>query len=206
MKMGFIVDGDSEYRTLPIILSRIAPQCANDFPYVVKAPIPPYAPFGTIAKSCQSRANLLFQKGAQRVVILIDRESREECCGQIAQGISSAITEMVTGDVLIVVKNRRWENWIISDPDALKAQPRRFGGNAAIKRAVVPDNADSLDALSLLKKHVKGPAYSKILDSRRTLERAVPMKMAANSRSFRRFLRCLGVPEYRDQSRSPVAS
>ena len=66
--------------------------------------------------------------------------------------------------------------------------------------AVDNGKADSVDALALLKQATRGDAYDKVQDAKRILEEVDVAQLAANSRSFRRFLRVIGHPEYRSQS------
>lgn len=96
-----------------------------------------------------------------------------------------------------------YENWLVSDVEALKCQPGRFAVSDADARRVVPNRADRIDAMTLLKRMCKDAAYEKVRDSERILTRADVMRMAENSRSFRRFLRVVGHPSYQRQSASP---
>jgi hypothetical protein len=57
--------------------------------------------------------------------------------------------------------------------------------------------------VALLKRAAQGDAYEKVQDAKRILERADVLRLATNSRSFRRFLRVIEHPTYREQSAAP---
>ena len=109
----------------------------------------------------------------------------------------------------MVLKDRMFENWLVAATSALRSQPKRFRLSGTAASSIAPNNADQTDALGLLHtatraaRKGKKQTYSKIADSKRILARVDINEMAANSRSFRRFLRCLGHPAYHDQSRRP---
>ena len=68
----------------------------------------------------------------------------------------------------------------------------------------MPNETDHLDALAILTAACIGNADDKVKDGKRTMERSAVSRIAANSRSFRRFLRVLDHPNYVDQSRLPA--
>jgi hypothetical protein len=96
---------------------------------------------------------------------------------------------------------------LVADATAFSKHPARFRLSAADVRSVTHNNADDVDAAALIKRAIEragGPGpYNKRNDSRLILAAADVSKMAANSRSFRRFLRCVGHPDYSGQSRRP---
>ncbi|MBI4500040.1 MAG: DUF4276 family protein, partial [Gemmatimonadetes bacterium] len=102
----------------------------------------------------------------------------------------------------VVIKNRRYENWLISDPAAFKRMRKRFRLSKRQVQSIEWDKADSVDGFQILSRAARGAAYSKTADAMQILNYTDPDQMALNSRSFRRFLRVLGHPNYLDQSRS----
>jgi hypothetical protein len=202
-KLGIIVDGDSEYYSYPLITSRIDivdSQILNP----LLAPIQPTAPAGAIARTCRDRAIQLAARGASLVIVTLDRESRDECPGELASSIADILTRSCAVDVAVVVKNRKLENWLIADMDALAKHPARFRVSKTVRRKVSPNKADACDALTLLKSMTINKSYNKVPDSQLILGTADPLTIAANSRSFRRLLRVLGHPAYSTQSRHPA--
>jgi uncharacterized protein DUF4276 len=197
-----IVDGQSEYRALPLVTSKIVlarAQVINP----LYAPIPPYAPTGVIANACRSRIDQLVRRGARDIIVLLDREARPECPGNLARTIGDALRLPAGCRGWVVVKNKMFENWLIADIGALRASPQRYQISPALERRIAPNKADSCDALGMLKE-VTSHSYSKVQDSQTILAAAHPLKIAENSRSFRRLLRVMGHELYRDQSTNAV--
>ena len=104
----------------------------------------------------------------------------------------------------VVVKNRKFENWLIADPGAFKKLRGRYEITSAFEGAVSPNKADGgTDATGLIKSISKDRSYDKLKDAVAIVSVADPGTMACNSRSFRRFLRLLGHPDYVAQSLRP---
>ena len=90
MRVGVIVEGDAEY----VALRLLTPQLRTAVPGLsavdyVLAKFDPQAPPGAIARACKSRIAVLEAKGADHLVILLDREKRHDCCHAIAVWISN---------------------------------------------------------------------------------------------------------------------
>lgn len=205
MRIGIVVDGDSEYRSLPAILSRIRRPCGHDFlgPTVMRAS--PLAPIGVLGKACSSPIRVLAGRGAHRIVVVLDRETRDECPGDFASQVANEAAQASGfGALSVAVKNRKYENWLIADIDALRRQRARFTVSLRQEARVRPDKADSVsDAVEYLRSCALGRSYDKVADSVRITRLIDPMEMARNSRSFRRFLRLLNHPTYIQQSIRP---
>jgi len=103
----------------------------------------------------------------------------------------------------VVMKNRMFENWLVSDLVAFSNQGARFRVTGGMRSAVEPNRADGADALAWLKRACIGASYAKVEDAKRILGRADPVRMAQNSRSFRRLMRVVRHPVYLTQSRRP---
>jgi hypothetical protein len=86
---------------------------------------------------------------------------------------------------------------------AFRTLPRRFRISKSFESQVAPDRADRADAVRLLKTAAIGKPYHKVEDAKRILKAAEPLRIGANSRSFRRFLRLSGSRTYASQSRIP---
>jgi hypothetical protein len=106
--------------------------------------------------------------------------------------------------IAVVVKDTAFENWLISDPDAVSQLAGRFALTEA-QREHIAERCDRMDASAVLKRAALRDSYDKVPDAMRLMARADPRRMAGNSRSFRRFLRVVGDPHYVDQSRNPAA-
>ena len=199
-----MVDGKAEFASLPLLYPRLQAAIPHQLVNPILADIQPLAPVSTIAKKCLNPARQLSKRGVERVVVLVDRETRAECCATLSRAIEQPIANPVGVEVHVVLKDRAFENWLIAAVASLRSQRARFRVSASTTRLVAPNMADNVDALDLLKQSVRGSSYSKVSDSKRILGRADPLEMAANSRSFRRFLRCVDHPLYVDQSQRPI--
>ncbi|HEU5002617.1 MAG TPA: DUF4276 family protein [Actinomycetota bacterium] len=206
MKIGIVVDGNTEYLGLPAVLEQLKELCdAVLMTQPLKANIQPYSNPAVIARACKSRLVQLEAKGADCVVVLLDRETRPECPGELATAIRqqlAILAPVCVGEV--VVKDRKFENWVIADLAALRSQPARFRIGNQVARTL-SGQVDGLDAESILEQATLRRPYSKVQDGVQTLRRADHLQMAAHSRSFRRFLRVLQHAQYETQSRVPVA-
>jgi hypothetical protein len=88
-----------------------------------------------------------------------------------------------------------FENWFVADPEALGKMAGRFEKVERIAKQTTPSRADAVDALSLLKACSKDRTFDKRRDGIAICKVMEPARVAANSRSFRKFLKELGVAE-----------
>lgn len=202
MRVGFIVDGEAEYRALPSIYERLGVSATLLAP--LKSDIQPLAPIRQIVGALKVPLKIMRARGADLVIVLVDRESRNECAGKLAGDLSSILAQSCSPpQIAVVIKDRRFENWLVSDPDVFRQLKGRFKFETGHRSQVEPNKADHVDGLELLKRIVKQRDYSKVKDAVQILSRAEPLRMAGNSRSFRRLLRLLGHNKYSNQSRQP---
>ncbi len=205
MKIGIVVDGQSEFRSLPQLLDRI------EGPHTMLKPlyadIQPFAPVQQIVRAVKTRVPILKAKRADMALILLDRESRGVCPGSWAAEIQAAVSRKCTAvgidSFAVVVKNSCYENWLVSDPLAFERMPKRFNLSFADTNKIQPNKADRVNAQAMLKRAARGSSYSKVDDAVKIMQHADPLRMASNSRSFRRFMRLVGNPHFLDQSRRP---
>jgi hypothetical protein len=203
MKIGIVVDGVSEYRSLSALYPQLDALSGNQLIGPLRAPIAPLAPPGVIARQCVPRITQLLGRGAGKVVVMFDRETRTDCAGSIATSVETRLRNEGI-EAKVVLKNRMFENWLVADINAIASLKGRFKVSAATKGKIVPNKADNTDALDLLKRAAKkGAPYDKVADSKRILEKADAATIADNSRSFRKLLRYLDCEKYSDQSKLP---
>ncbi len=206
MKIGLIVDGEAEFRSLPLLLPRIS--TPNTLLSPLYAKIQPYSPIPQIVRAIKTKLNILSAKHVDLALILVDLENQEVCPGgwarQIELACSKDCAQYGIDQFAVVVKRICYENWLIADTVAVNKSPKRFNLTDAHRRSIVPDRADSVDAQKMLRAIVQGAAYDKVPDAIRILRNADPLRIAENSRSFRRFLRVLENPEYKMQSMRPA--
>lgn len=206
MKIGVVVDGQGEFRALPSLFPKIGS------PHTLLAPLygdmQPFAPIPQIVGVVKSKLPILRARGAQRVLVLLDRENRNVCPGawatQLADALNQDCGQLGIDKFIVVVKNSCFENWLVADPEAFTRMPRRFSLSAGALASISPNKADNIDAQRLLKAAAQGGTYSKTTDAVRILAAAEPARMAANSRSFRKLLRELEHPLYLKESIRPA--
>lgn len=208
MKCGLIVDGRAEREALPHLLRRIEGIAEVSHP-LLYVDIQPTAPVPRIAREVAKHLATLRSRAVTRAIVLIDFEGNQNCPGDWGRSIGNLALRMARQcsglELEVVVKHRKLENWLLSDPEALMTMPGRFEVSQNARSLIVPDKADRCDAEPLLKRIVRGD-YRKREDAIRILAAMDPLRAAANSRSLRRLLRVLGHPGYSLQSRSPVRS
>ncbi len=198
MKIGLLVDGRAEYEALPHLLPRLGS------PHVLLNPllcdIQPYSSPGQIALAASKRFAILLPKGVTLIVILLDKERRQECTGDLVQAIEREARARLAAlksavDVRVVFKVPMFENWFVADPEALRGIAGRFEKVERIAKQVTPGRADAVDALGLLKACSKDRTFDKPRDAAAICKVLDPERAAANSRSFRKMLKELGVPQ-----------
>jgi hypothetical protein len=206
MKIGLIVDGDSEYYSLAKVLSRV--QTDDQILNPLLADIQPLAPAAQVARVVRPGILTLASRGVERVVVLLDLEHRAPCAGPWATELRGAIVggcaDCGVPDLRIVLKRRMYENWLVGDLDALRRMPARFAVPASAVASVVPNKADNIDALALLKAAARKTPYHKTNDAQRIMQRADPLVIGQNSRSFRKLLQLVGSTVYAGQTLVPA--
>lgn len=189
MKIGIVVDGQSEVVALPTLYPRLSTK--HELLKPIFADMQQYSTAALIAKSVEKRIQLICAKRATGVIVLVDREKRIDCPGAIAASLCAELSARLSNYgfsmCAVVVKDRAFENWLIADPTAFQGLTRRFSLKAGRVRSINAGSADTVDACNVLREAAMGTSYSKTVDAPRILAKASPSAMAANSRSFRKF-------------------
>lgn len=204
MKIALITDGESEFRNLPMLMPQIQARSGNAIIGPMKVNTNGAAPAEKVARECESRIKIAKALGANLAVIILDREGILQCTGERAVELERAVARRC-GAVAprVVLKDRMFENWLIADLSALKAQPGRFRVTPTTQRMVEPNKADQCDALQMLKSMTVGDSYDKVRDSARICERMKLDRAALHSRSLRHLLHVVGDRMYAQQCRRP---
>lgn len=204
MRIALLTEGAAEYGSLPALLPQINRESPNTFLKPLKINVAPDVAPGIIARECKSRISIAAAKGADLVVVVLDREQQNTCPGQIARILEAAIIEVCTRlPVRVVLKDRLYENWLIADMNALACQPKRFQVTKAKRKKVEPNKADQADGLALIKSMAVGPDYNKVQDAAKICHHLDIFQAALHSRSFRHFLHIAGIPQFTDGCKSP---
>lgn len=195
MKIGFIGEGETEFNCLPTLISKFGHQTVGNhhlsgvsgsFPWekLMKIRIFPYLR-GFAVKKGQTRPD--------KVLIVIDREKRGDCCGLLStagHSVLKACLESCNLDIsfAIVLPNPTFESWLFSQPDLLDNSPL-FDGPIS---HLFPQDLDSRNALNIAKARLKAgkawdkPKHGKALAQRIDLGDAT---VASRSRSLRKFIK-----------------
>lgn len=191
MRIGVLVDGQGEYYALPHLLPRIASPNTILGPYF--SPIQPFASPAQIAHVASKRFGTL--PNVDLILLLIDKETRQECTGPFVQEIEREAQKRSEGmNVRVVLKVTKLENWLVADPQALRDLQGLFENVERIEKKVVPGRADAVDAYELLKTSCK-QSYDKKKGAIEICKKLDPERARQNSRSFRKLLKTLGCSE-----------
>lgn len=202
-RIGLIVEGIGEVPAFKTLIPKLSTPC-QILHQPVRADLQPKAAAKQVAASAKAAIQYLCKRNVDLIVVLIDREDRPSA-SKFATELKQAFSSRYAGIAFeVVVKDSCIENWLLADPEALRAQPRRFKLTDAVINRVVPNKADSVDAQNLLNSIAVKFEYDKGADPTRIASLQKPHSIAANSRSFRRFLRVLEDPKYVGQSKQPA--
>lgn len=203
-KIGVVSEGESEVRGLPILYPELEKRVGVQLLRPIRAAVDPLAPVAVIVRGAQSVIQLSLARGAHLVVFLIDRETSEVSAAARASEIERRLRRDVHDSVRVVIKDRCFENWLIASPEGFQRQKSRYAYPDRILKAVSPDKADRVtDPCRLINSAMSKGQYDKTGDAPKILKLSNLDSIAANSRSFRRFLAVLGDPVYAAGSKRP---
>lgn len=207
MKTALITEGEGEITAIETIIKKIGLTDILQRP--LHADLQPKANPKVIARSAKGAISLCETRGVGRVIILIDAEDNPDPASFV-RNLEQAFHEIYYDKKIkfcVVAKKIMIENWLISDVLALRQMTGRFDVTMAFERSVTPDKADSVtDPVALLNSIVKNKEYRKGTDPTAISLKFDPLRASRNSRSFRKFLREIGVIEYKKQSKFPFDS
>jgi hypothetical protein len=202
MKVGIVVEGEGERAALPLLFKREFPMHTFLNPVKAKA-ADPTASVASLAAALERDIRVLLSERVDKVLVLLDREKLPDCPGMRATSLRQAILSRLGADapVYVVLKNTKFENWLIADCDSLNSLSRYTVSNAA--KAKIQASADGYDGEILLKQMCgQIQRYHKVRDAMHICKNVNAISIAQNSRSFRRLCRLLAHPSrYVNQSR-----
>lgn len=166
-KPAFIVDGFTE----KLILDNLCPGCRisrtdlNGKTVSIKA----------IGKKISSLIKVLGNRHYP-IIIVVDKENRENSCEELISELKSELIENGCGDqdLRICFADRMIENWIIADWNVLGSEEDK------------PDHTDSLRGSNVIRTQ-KG-SYSKTVDGVELFLKCDPKVIYENSPSFRNLI------------------
>jgi hypothetical protein len=204
VRIAVLTEGVSEFSSLPQLYAKLQQGTGHTLLRPLKVSVSPDAPPKVIARACGSRLIMAAEWGAEKALLILDREQQQVCSGVLANQIENAVAAVYSGfATTVVIKDRAFENWLVADLNALALQPARFSVTNGMRRTVERDKADRCGARTLLDRAVVDGSYDKVGDSKRICQRMDIITAAANSRSFRHLLHVLGRAPYATQCRRP---
>lgn len=188
MKIGFLTEGRGEVPALPKLFAELKSMASIPVQYLhpVFVDVSPDAPAKLIARGVKPRLDALVGRGANKLVLVLDRESVKISAAKRAAEISTALTQHCTHNVCVIIKDRCIENWLIADPQAYRKQRALFPNAARIRYP--SGRADNQDAEALIKAAIVNGNYDKMRHPEKILSKSSPAVMALNSKSFAQFV------------------
>jgi hypothetical protein len=198
MRIGIIGEGDTEYYSVPTLVAQLGHTVVgvhnlcgvgDDYPWeaLFAKKIYPYVRSFAI-KPLTSRPD--------RVVVVLDRESRSECCGGLAETARQLVAQELASENLriplsVILANRQFECWLLANVTALDGSPLLRGPISPLLGAAV----DEKDVLGIIKANLKRgcgwdkPRYGKALAQKLDL---ADQAVLGRSRSLRKFVKEVG--------------
>lgn len=198
MRIGLLVDGQAEYQGLRELRDRLCLP-PHLIVQVLYCDLQPHSTPAQIAYVAAKRFRILEKDRVDTVVLLLDKEDRQDCTVELAEAIRREAASRlallpVPAQVHVVLKVSKLENWLVADPQALRELPGLFEDVDRIERQVAPGRADQVDALTLLRGCSRKRVYVKTDGAAAICRKLDPARAAANSRSFRKLLKVLEHP------------
>jgi hypothetical protein len=198
MHVGIIGEGETEYNSVPTLVAKLGHVVVGvqqlggvgaEFPWqkLFRSRIYPYVR-GFAVKSEDRRPH--------KVLIMLDRETREECCGRLVQEAENILLEELAKENLqipfsVVLANRQFECLLLANSKALDDSPLLRGPVSQL----LGDSVDEKNVLAIIKSRLKRghgwhkARYAKALAQRLDLQ---DPQILGRSRCLRKFVQELG--------------
>lgn len=195
MKIGIIAEGFTEYESVPKLVGKLGHSVVGrnnlrgigeEFPWeaLFERKIFPLV---------RAYALRPYSNRPDKVLIVIDRENRPECCGQLAALGSSVLQNLLSAESLsiatsIVLPNRCIECWLFAQPELLDTSP-------LFKRPIALQIGNAIDEKNILQIVKNNLAPNKTWDKiahGKLLAQAINLSspsVLARSRSLRKFVK-----------------
>jgi len=147
--LGLVVEGEAEHGAVPTLLRRAGATPGD--PIVFHGQAVGCDVVVLVERRLLSPTKAALLKGYSKVLVILDRETREDCPGQFAQCVLAELVRRLASDpryqghppVCVICADRTLENWLVSDPEGLRSHgyierdvSRRVGANADGRNAV----------------------------------------------------------------------
>ncbi|MGC7097091.1 DUF4276 family protein [Amycolatopsis lurida] len=182
-----MTEGRGEIVALPHLYKSLEAHCGIRLLNPIHAPVHPTSPLPLLCNQIIFRVRQAKARGADSVVVILDTEAVEVDPTERASEIAEKLKTAGEKNVLVAMKHVKFENWLISDPDAFEKQRSLFPD---YKKVRYPDGrADFIDAESLIKQALGSRrSYSKTQHPPKITSKSQLASMVKNSQSFRDFV------------------
>lgn len=185
MKIGVLTEGRGEVPALPRLYAQLR-TAGHQLLNPLFVDVPPMASPALIANRAKARVNSVLARDADRAILILDRETDPTDPVTRATEICRALGNLCHGDVVVVMKDRCVENWLIADPAAFSSQSALFPKHQKVQYP--KGRADSQDAIRLIKAALGSTSYDKVQHPARIFAQSDVSTMRVNSLSFDRFV------------------
>lgn len=204
MKIGIVTEGRAERSALAELIKKLKSK-SHSILEPVFASVEPKATPAQIVTAAEPKIRILDKRDCDRILFLIDFEDLGGCLITRKNQVESLLKNRGYSSVKVVIKQRQFENWLIADHRAVNAC-KRFAVSKSFIKAVSPNKADNINNPVKLLSGSKPDktSFDKNRGAHAICAKSDPLRMAENSRSFRRFLRLIEHPTYQNQSKNPA--
>jgi hypothetical protein len=152
LTLGLVVEGEADYGAIPLLLKTAGATVGRGM--VFRGQSVGCSVEMLVRRKLLSHTRAQILKGYSKVLVIVDREDRNDCPGEFAQRVQNELVGQLqanynypgTPPVSVVCADRCLENWLIADPEGI-------GEHSYIQKDIsrrVGNNADSKDAVGIL--------------------------------------------------------
>lgn len=157
------------------------------------------------------RVHLACLKRPSKVIVVVDKETRDACPGEIAGSLEAALVDKLTQDygytgsprVAVVVSDTSLENWFLADPESLLTYANLDDSKKRSLGNKVGPKADGKHAYRILQSaYRRGRFYHKTRDAAHLAQKVRVLRedVRRRSKSLDKLLRTAGVTPLRAPS------
>ncbi|MHA1813412.1 MAG: DUF4276 family protein [Candidatus Thorarchaeota archaeon] len=165
--VGLVVEGQTEARAYPLLLKPLGLRLAGILHFGGQFQTRNATDLARFV-TCRivPRVQAMRRKGVASIVVVLDREERNDCPGQLASNIEAIIVHELHAQyqyagqppISVVCADRRFENWLIADPDGI-ARHKLIQDSPS---RAVGSQADGKDAIMIINRVLRhGRSYMK---------------------------------------------
>jgi hypothetical protein len=193
-RIGLVVEGETEYRALPLLLQHLG--LSTTSPSIFHGQSVNASVQDLVKYRLLTHARTQLAKKASQVIVVLDRETRPESADVFGKALAKELRRQLRGcesehaarRVFVAVADRRFENWLLADPEGVSKS--KLLGKKANLVGRVACHADDRDALEVLREAIARGWYNKAIHGPQLAQhiRMRPVGISWCSKSFAAFL------------------